>query len=138
MSRTFRLKKGGGGSPCLFVKLDFEIAVDQQTKAHDRTFEGVPDSGCPPVPAVQPRSYLVNFGSILPNHLNMLKTMLLGAIIVATSLLNTYTRLFFLLLSKSDKNLPSYEQNTICAYLGIRTKYDRFWHINWANINIFE
>ena len=27
---------GGGGSPCFFVKLDFEIAVDQQTKAHDR------------------------------------------------------------------------------------------------------
>ena len=104
------------------MKLDFEIAVDQQTKAHDRTFEGVPDSGCPPVPAGQSRSYLVNFGSILPNHLNMLKTMLLGAIIVATSYLNTYTRFF--LLSKSDKNLPSYEHNTICAYLGIRTKYD--------------
>ena len=32
----------------------------------------------------------------------------------------------------------SYEQNTICPYLGIRTKYDRFWPINWANINIFE
>ena len=52
---------GGGGSPCIFVKLDFEIAVDQQTKAHDQTFEGVPDSGCPPVPAGQPRPYLVNF-----------------------------------------------------------------------------
>ena len=67
---------GGGGSPCFFVKLDFEIAVDQQTKAHDRTFEVVPDSGCPPVPAGQPRPYLVNFGSILANHLNMLKPML--------------------------------------------------------------
>ena len=27
-----------GGSPCFFVKLDFEIAIDQQTKAHNRTF----------------------------------------------------------------------------------------------------
>ena len=54
---------GWGGSPCFFVvKLDFEIAVDQQIKAHDQTFEGVPDSGCPPVPAGQPRPYLVNFG----------------------------------------------------------------------------
>ena len=44
-----------------FVKLYFEIVVDQQTKAHDRTFEGVPDFGCPPVPAGQPRSCLVNF-----------------------------------------------------------------------------
>ena len=43
------------------VKLDFEIAVDQQTKAHDQIFERVPDSGCPPVPAEQPRPYLVNF-----------------------------------------------------------------------------
>ena len=40
-----------------------EIAVDQQTKARDQTFEGVSDSGCPPVPAGEPRPYLnlVNF-----------------------------------------------------------------------------
>ena len=31
--------------PDYFAKLDFEIAVDQQTRARDRTFEGVPDSG---------------------------------------------------------------------------------------------
>ena len=51
---------GGGVHPDFFVKLDFEIAVDQQTRAHDQTFEGVSDSGCPPVPAGQPRPYLVN------------------------------------------------------------------------------
>ena len=39
------LRGGGGVHPDYFVKLDFEIAVDQQTKARDRTFEGVPDSG---------------------------------------------------------------------------------------------
>ena len=42
------LRGGGGGGgvhPDYFVKLDFEIAVDQQTRAHDQTFEGVPDSG---------------------------------------------------------------------------------------------
>ena len=55
-------KVGGGGGvhPDFFVKLDFEIAVDQQTRARDQTFEGVLDSGCPPVPAGQPRPYLVN------------------------------------------------------------------------------
>ena len=37
--------KGGGVHPDYFVKLDFEIAVDQQTRARDQTFEGVPDSG---------------------------------------------------------------------------------------------
>ena len=36
---------GGGGHPDYFVKLDFEIAVDQKTRARDRTFEGVLDSG---------------------------------------------------------------------------------------------
>ena len=52
---------GGGVHPDFFVKLDFEIAVDQQTRAHDQIFEGVPDSGCPPVPAGQQRpSLLVN------------------------------------------------------------------------------
>ena len=37
-----------------FVKLDFEIAVDQQTKTSDRTFEGVPDPNRQKVPAGQP------------------------------------------------------------------------------------
>ena len=50
MEATF---KGG-------VKHDIEIAVVKQTRACDRTFERVPDSGCPPVPAGQPRPYLVN------------------------------------------------------------------------------
>ena len=54
--------RGGGGVTLFFVvKLDFEIAVVQQTKAQDRTFEVVPDSGCQPVSAGQPRPYLVNF-----------------------------------------------------------------------------
>ena len=53
--------RGRGVHPDYFVKLDFEIAVDQQTRARDLTFEGVPDSGWSPVPARQPRPYLVNF-----------------------------------------------------------------------------
>ena len=48
-----------GVHPDYFVKLDFEIAVDQQTRARDRTFEVVPHSGLR-VPAGQPRPYLVN------------------------------------------------------------------------------
>ena len=50
-----------GVHPDFFVKLDFEIAVYRQTRPRDRTFRGVPESGCPPVPAGQPRPYLVNF-----------------------------------------------------------------------------
>ena len=55
---------GGGGNGYFFVKLDFEIAVDQQTKTSDRTFEGVPDPNRQTVPAGQPRPYLVQ---IRPN-----------------------------------------------------------------------
>ena len=56
---------GGGGHPDFFVKFDLEIAIDQQTRACDRTFERVPDSGCPPVPAGQPRPFLIQ---IMPNY----------------------------------------------------------------------
>ena len=56
-----KLSGGGGGiHPDFCVKLDFEIVVVQQTRARDRTFERVPDSGCPLVPAGQPSPYLVN------------------------------------------------------------------------------
>ena len=55
-------RKGGEGFTLFFfVKLNFEIAVDQKTRARDRNFEGVPDSRCPPMPAGQPRPYLDNF-----------------------------------------------------------------------------
>ena len=58
--------KGGGGGvhPDFFVKLGFDIAVDQQTRTSDRTFEGVPDPNRQTVPAGQPRPYLVQ---IRPN-----------------------------------------------------------------------
>ena len=40
---------GGGGGVTLifFVKLGCKIAVDQQTRAREQNFEGVPDPGCP-------------------------------------------------------------------------------------------
>ena len=116
------------------MKLDFVKAVDKQTRARDRTFEGVPDSGCPPVPADSHAHIWSIYGPILPNDFNMLVTMICGALLVSTSLLNTCISIS----SKLDKNWLSYEQNTICPYLGIRNKYDRFWPINRANINIFE
>ena len=72
--------------PDFFVKFNFEIAVVQQTRARDRTFEGVSDSGC----RQDSHAHIWSiFDPILPNHLNMLKTMLWGALLVATSLLNT-------------------------------------------------
>ena len=46
------------------MKLGFDIAVDQQTRTSDQTFEGVPDPNRQTVPAGQPRPYLVQ---IRPN-----------------------------------------------------------------------
>ena len=136
LKKDILLRAGGGGgfTPSFFVKIDFKIAVEQQTRARDRTFEGFPDSGCHRCLRDSHTHIWSIFGLVLPKHLNMLKTMLWGALLVATSLLNTCIKV----LSKLDKNWLSYEQNTICPYLGMRTKYDRFWPINWVNINIFE
>ena len=72
------LRGGGGDHPEFVVKLVSEIAVDQQTRTGDQTFEGNPNSKHPPVPAVQPRRYLVPFGPIMPNHLNMSKIQILN------------------------------------------------------------
>ena len=55
----------------LFVKLDFEIAVDQQTRNGDRTFEGVPDPNRPPVPAGRHAHIWSQLGKFWPNPLNM-------------------------------------------------------------------
>ena len=96
-----------GVHPEFFVKLDFEIAVKQQIRARDRTFEEVPDSGCPRDSHAHSWSI---FSPILPDHLNMLKTMLWGALLVTTNLLNTCIY-FYSILSKLDEKWVSYEKN---------------------------
>ena len=59
----------------------------QQTRARDRTFEGVPG-------ARGRRDSHTHIGSIcgtiLSNDLNILKTMLWDALLVATNILNTF------------------------------------------------
>ena len=65
------------------MKLGFEIAVDQQTRTGDQTFEGVPDPNRQSVPAGQPRPYLVQIRPNLakyPEH----------ALLVASGPLNLY------------------------------------------------
>ena len=64
------------------MKLDFEIAVNQQTKAHDETFEGVP-----------------------LNHINVLKTVLWSALLVATSLMNTFHSKILIFAQLMGQNL---------------------------------
>ena len=79
------LRGGGGGGgvhPVFFVKLDFEIAVVQQTNAE--LFRGFRTPGA--------HAFIWSiFSSILQNNRNMLKTKV---------------------LSKLEKNWLSYEQNT--------------------------
>ena len=72
------------------MKLDFEIAVDQQTRTSDRTFEGVPDPNRQTVPAGQPRPYLVQVRPNLakyPEHAHIL-----CALLVASGLLSSYMK----------------------------------------------
>ena len=104
--------------PDYFVKLDFEIAVDLQTNAREQTFEGFQTPGAHRCPRDSHAHIWSVFGPIYPNDLYMLKTMIWGALLVATNLLNTCISIS----SKFDKNWLSYEQITICPYLGIRTK----------------
>ena len=73
---------GGEGDPDFYMRLDFEIAVDQQTRAHDRTFEGVPISGCQPEPAGHIWANCAKSPQYAQNSA-------LG-LLVATSLLETY------------------------------------------------
>ena len=71
------------------------------------------------MPVVQPRPYGVPFW---PNYAKPLE-------LVASGLLNSYMKF---------RHDWSYEVKTICPYLGIRTKFDRLWPINWPNVTIFE
>ena len=100
------------------MKLYFEIAVDQQTRACDRTIKGVLDSGYPPVPAGQPRPYLVNCWPKFAKSPQRVQNHAVGCF-TCTYLSPEHMYISFFLLSKLDK-------------------YDRFWPIILANMNIFE
>ena len=80
----FALLKGGY-QPEFFVKLVFEIAVDQN-------FEGVQHPNRPSVPVVHPRPYWSLFCPIMSNYRNMTKTKMFGALLVASGLLNYYMK----------------------------------------------
>ena len=84
------IKGGWGVHPDSFVELDFAIAVDQQTRARKRTFEGVPDPGAHRFLRDSRAHNLSFFSLILPNNLNMLNTKLWGGLFVANYLLNIY------------------------------------------------
>ena len=63
------------------MKFDLEIAFDQHTYACDQTFEVVPDSGCP---WDSHTHFWSEICPIMPNHLSILKTQILGALLVVT------------------------------------------------------
>ena len=71
----FKLKGRGWGFPVhpeFFVEVDFEKAVDQQTRPVTKILRGSGLRLCPR----DSRAHIWSiFDSILPNHFNMLKTM---------------------------------------------------------------
>ena len=68
----FLLKEDGVHSD-FCIKLDFEIAADLLTRAHNQTSEKIVVSERPPVPVGQPPHISSNFVSIIPNHQNVPK-----------------------------------------------------------------
>ena len=93
--RYLYLRGGGGGvHPDYFVKLDFEIAVDQQTRPVTELLRGFRTPGDHRCPRDSHAHIWSICGPILPNDLNILKTMIWGALLVATSLLNTYINFY--------------------------------------------
>ena len=81
-----------GANGYFFVKLDFEIAVDQQTRTSDRTFEGVPDPNRQMVPAGQPRPYLVQIRPNLAKYPEHAQNPYLCALLVASGPLSSYMK----------------------------------------------
>ena len=83
---------GGGVQPDHVEILNLEIAVNQQTRAHDQTFKGVLD----------PERQLAsagphNFWPLGENYPNINPTQILGALCcyVATDFLSSYTQLYW-------------------------------------------
>ena len=123
----------GMGIDSVYRETCFEIIVDQQTRTSDQTFEGVPDPNRPPVPAVQPRPNLVYFWPIYaksPLHAQNPEFRCCTCSYWSPELVYVFS-------SRLDK-WPSYKPKTICLYLDIHTKFDRFWPIIWSNVNIFK
>ena len=81
---------GRGVQPQFIVKLVFEIAVDQQKRTSDLTFEVVPDPNRSLVPVVNHNHIWFIFGPLMKNHRNMPETHILDAVLVSISLLNSY------------------------------------------------
>ena len=91
--------------PCFFVELDFEIAVDQQTKAHDRG------------------TATILFGIFLAQFCQITlkrSKQCFGVVYsIATNLLNTYTKFY-------QNRIKIGRVISKILYLGIRNIYYRF------------
>ena len=80
------------------MKLDFEIALDQQTRTGDPAFgEGGGSRPLQPIGAREAATpifgpNLAQFGPIWPNPLHMAKKQILCAVLVASGPLNSYIK----------------------------------------------
>ena len=72
------------------MKFDLEIAIDQQTRAGDRTFKRLRTPGAHRWPRDSHAHFWSKLCPIMPNHLNILITKILGGLLVAGGPLNSY------------------------------------------------
>ena len=110
--------------PDFVAKLGFEIAVVQQTRTRDWTFEGVADPNRPPVPAVQPRPYFVQFwlnNAKSPKHVQ--KQYVWCSTCSQSSLINRWR------LNGNKYHEQSYNKTAICLwarYSGLLNSFIKF------------
>ena len=76
-----------GLHPEFIVKLVFEIAVAQQMRTHDQTFEGSWTPTAHQCPRCSHAQIWSTFGPIMPNHLRMPKIQILGDLLTASDFL---------------------------------------------------
>ena len=159
MPQSFRVQIKGV-HPQRFMKLVFKIAVDQQTRTCDKTFEG---SRTPTAHRARGEATSV-FGKFLAqlcqitsdaqNRDNGCSSCSWWSQELIYEWLNYQQKTFytrnpivaralglavaaFRPSARASKGI-SHTTKNIYPYLGIRTKFDRFWPINWSSINILN
>ena len=100
--------RGGGVQPKFYVKLNFEIAVDQKGGTQDQIWGGSEH----PVPNIVHRVATPNFGPKISNSPYKVKTKQMGALLVATDVLSTRISFF----SNWTKNDWVMSQNAMPIY----------------------
>ena len=120
----------GGGAAWIFCEFCFRDSSWPKNKDLQKIFWGVPR---PQPPTGAHGAATPIFGQFLAQLFQITSTCPKPKFWVASGLLNSYMK-----FHQDWTKWLSYKPKTICPFLSIRTKFDKFRPINWLNVNIFE